>query len=440
MPRCDIAVVGGGPAGLVAAGLLARRGAAVTVFDRSEASGQRIGETLGAEVAPLLKAAGAWDAVAPLLAEQPPYTVVRSAWGSPEPLVSEAFRRPLGTGWHIDRQCFDAGLAEWAQSCGAVLRRDVGNCSIAAAGDGLAVVPHRGQPCWADRVIDASGRGAPASHALPGWQWVGVDRQVGLLASYAASELADPEPGLLLEAVEHGFWYSAPQPNGKRIAVFVTDADVLQRLGPNALQRLQAGLAASLWTARRLAGRQLLGPPRVFRSDSGWLAAARASGWQAVGDAAMATDPLGGNGIARALQSALDLVKTLDEPCDLAAGQRAFAAYRQLRARYYWLEARWPAAPFWARRRPLDAAGEPLNAAEVVVDLDPSATLALGSAMPAAAQAWLPLPALAVVTGLHRPAPAHRLLADLRAAAPIGDRALIIGVQWLLSVGALRQV
>ncbi len=440
MPRCDVAVVGGGPADLLAAGLLARQGAAVTVFDRSEPSGQRIGETLGAQVATLLKAAGAWDAVAPLLEEQPPYTVVRSAWGSPEPQVSEAFTRPLGVGWHIDRQRFDAGLAEWALTCGAVLRRGVGSCSIAAAGGGLAVVPHRGQPCWADRVIDASGRGAPASHALPGWQWVAVDRQVGLLASYAASELADPEPSLLLEAVEHGFWYSAPQPGGKRIAVLVTDADVLQRLGPDPLQRLQAGLAASQWTARRLAGRLLEGPPRVFRSDSGWLATDRGSSWRAVGDAAMATDPLGGNGIARALQSALDLAKTPDAPSDLAAGQRAFAAYRQVRARYYWLEGRWPDAPFWARRRPLDAAGQPLYAAEVVLDLDPSAALALGSALPAAAQAWLPLPALAVVAALDQPVAAHQLIGALRAVAPIGDRALVVGVQWLLSTGALRQV
>lgn len=440
MPPCDVAVVGGGPAGLVAAGLLARQGAAVTVFERGGASGPRVGETLGAEVAPLLKAAGAWDAVAPLLQEQPPYAVVRSAWGSAEPEVSEAIRRPLGAGWHVDRQRFDAALAQWAQSCGVSLRGGVGSCSVAATHSGFAVVPHRGQPSFARRILDASGRGAPASRALPGWQWVGIDRQVGLVATYAASDQADPEPGLLLEAVEHGFWYSAPQPGGKRIAVLVTDADVLQALGTNPLQRLGAELAASLWTARRLAGRQLDGPPRVFRSDSGFLAADRGPGWRAVGDAAMATDPLGGNGIARALTSALELAKDLDAPSDLGAAQRAFASYREVRARYYWLEGRWPAAPFWARRRPLDAAGAPLSAAEVVLDLDPSAMLAHGGALPAAAQAWLPLPALAVVAALGQPVPAHRLLAALRAVAPIGDRALVVGVQWLLGAGALRQV
>jgi menaquinone-9 beta-reductase len=57
--HCDIAIVGGGPAGSLAAVHLARAGFKVIVFDREKAPAQKVsGEYLGAECIPLLREVG----------------------------------------------------------------------------------------------------------------------------------------------------------------------------------------------------------------------------------------------------------------------------------------------------------------------------------------------------------------------------------------------
>ena len=440
--RCDVVVVGGGPAGLVTAALCARAGRSVTLFEKGDPAAFRVGETLGAEVGARLRELGAWEAMAPLLGEQAPFITVSAAWGGPDLDERSTMYHPLGAGWHVDRARFDLGLLEWARAEGVTVQTGTGLCAVTRAGGGFLVTPRHGTAAWGERLVDASGRGAPATVAFPERRWFSQDRQVAILARMKATAGADPGPGLYLEAVAEGFWYSAQMADGTFIAVLLTDSDVLVSLDKTKDERFASALSRTVHTALRVRGFELIGRPHVFRSDSGRLIPDRGPGWRAVGDAAMGTDPLGGAGVARSLKSALEAGADLDAPFDRARAEQRFSDYCDQRTEFYWMENRWPAAPFWARRRPVDGEGRPLYWKDVALTLAPDAMLAWAGATPPGAEAWLPRAALAVLRASLSQAPrvAHAAMAAMDAVAPIGHRRLLVGLQMLLSTGVLREV
>lgn len=428
--EADVVVIGGGPAGSCLAARLARQGASVALIERGTFDEPRVGETLGAEVGPLLDALGARDAVRALLGSQVPFRGVRSAWGSDALDERPSILHPLGDGWHVDRAAFDARLVAWAQEEGVNARIGVGPCRVAREGEGWAV-------SWSDGalragfLVDASGRGAPASQPIGGRAWFALDRQVALVAWLDAVGLDDPT--LLLEAVPEGFWYSVPLPDGRLALALITDADLTPAGGRSGLRgRFGEALARSRHTRARVAG-AAIDEVRVARADSGRLLPSWGPGFRAVGDACSASDPLGGNGVARALRDALDASRALEAPGDPAAIARGLDAYTELRGRYYAAEARFADAPFWARRHPLPWRDAPLW-------LAPDAPLAWVRPPQARVEAILPPRAIAAVRhALAAPSPAHAVMSRLREVAPLPERRLLVGLQTLCEEGAIRR-
>ena len=82
--------------------------------------------------------------------------------------------------------------------------------------------------------------------------------------------------------------------------------------------------------------------------------------WIAVGDAALAVDPISGSGVVRALRAAQAGTETAlallegRSPQTIARYEadrdRECTEYLYERAMYYDIERRWPGAPFWQRR------------------------------------------------------------------------------------------
>jgi flavin-dependent dehydrogenase len=434
----DVVVLGGGPAGLAAAGLLAQRGRSVALVERNDYRAERVGETFGGEIGPLCDAIGAGAAMRPLLERQVRFDCVRSAWGSDELAEHDSMLHPLGAGVHVDRARFDERLADWARSLGVALHAAAGRATIARSSDQFTISPQHGPEVRARFLVDASGRGAPASGSLDGRHWLAADRQVAVVARLRGG--AGDDAVLLLEAVEDGWWYSVPQPDGGLVAAFVTDAD-LSPAGARAqlADRFVAALARTRHTAARTRGAALDGEPRLVRADSGVLLPAGGRSWRAIGDAAMATDPLAGNGVPRALRSALgaadEIARALDGDDRTHDLVPVFADYLDRRGSFYLMEARWPASAFWARRRPVAWR-------EAAITLGPEATLrATGEPRPEAlwaAEALLPPRALrAALASSSSPRPAHAILSELKALAPIGDRRLLVAVQLLVERGVL---
>jgi flavin-dependent dehydrogenase len=440
--RYDVVVLGGGPAGAATATALARLHRTVALFEPSSFDRPRAGETLGAEVQTLLTALGLDGTSAPAPV---PFRAVRSAWGSPDLVERSLITHPLGDGWHVDRARFDDDVARKAAEAGVSVRLHCGRCEVARTPDGFAISPAAGEAASGQWLVDASGRGAPVSTALGEGRWMQFDRLVGLLGRMAlpAGRTADPE--LLLEADEHGWWYSVPQPGGTLLVALMTDADLPVARGRAGLnERWSAALARTIHTRERAGGATLAGPIHTVRADSGLLLPDRGRGWRAVGDAAMAQDPLAGNGVARALRSAMaaaEIDRTLDpveavlqvgrsDPDQVGRSDR-FSNYLDQRAHYYATERRWPSSLFWMRRQPPDWT-------QAALTLDPETMLGwngepLSAEAFAVVESLLPRRAITeLLESLRTARPAHDALQSLRSHAPLGDRRLLVALQLLV--------
>jgi hypothetical protein len=228
--------------------------------------------------------------------------------------------------------------------------------------------------------------------------------------------------------------------------VALTDADLMPRAGRRAdLWRHLVGAGSVL---RHLAD---AAPPRVevVSARTQRLGRAGGEGWLAVGDAAMAFDPLASDGIAKALDDGIEAVAALAGGPDALRRREArlaerFDRYCQEHGVCYGLERRWPDRAFWRRRHAGAVASQPIV-------LDPEILLQRATTRggddacrPLETEICFPLtdpePVLRIAT---RPLPAHVLVRHTRPIAALGaltDRDRIRLVQTLLSIGALRIV
>lgn len=389
----DVAVVGGGPAGAVAAYVLARAGRRVALVDASSgasaASGARkIGESLPAIAGRLLRELGLAEV---LEGHRPSFGNV-SAWGGEELVATDFIQDPHGLGWHLDRARFDRELRAAAASAGAeVLEARVREAGRGAEGWTLRLeavaAPSSTAFVSAACVVDATGRRAAIARR-EGAKRVRDDALVALFR-WGAGSGADERT--LVESRPEGWWYTAPLPNDARVLAFHTDADLARALRRGA--GLDAALATTTHIAPALEGFVLSGSDargRAERAPEGpttlsvrdaearggedarlgfhvveacgaRLDAFVGRGWVAVGDAALSFDPLAAQGIFNALYTGMKAGEAVDaalrgDPSGLSQYTRRLeeirAAYLERRVHVYDLEARWPDAPFWRRRRP----------------------------------------------------------------------------------------
>jgi flavin-dependent dehydrogenase len=357
----DVVIAGAGPAGAVTALVLARAGHHVLLADCSSTA-RRIGEALPPAARPLLRDLG----VLPILSGDAHLTCVgnASAWGSDALQPSDFIFNVHGMGVHLDRSKFDQSLRSAAAAAGATLvtgRLEWRGGAKLRIGGHEAPVKYR----W---LVDASGRSAALSRAL------GARRQVQdqLLAFHAQ---LDPAPGTVdtdnravIESGPKGWWYTALLPSRCRLVVFFTDRDLFpvpSQLSPKAFMN---GIRSTTHVREIVDQSRYGAPASAHGADaaSSRLDAFAGDGWVAVGDAALAFDPLSSQGLYNALYSGMRAGEAL---CAALAGdpgaigryamrlEEIYAAYRRNLLWFYNLEARWPSEAFWARRHRWARAG-----------------------------------------------------------------------------------
>jgi hypothetical protein len=165
-----------------------------------------------------------------------------------------------------------------------------------------------------------------------------------------------------VEAAECGWWYSIDLPTGQKLTAMFTDVDLL----PSGKRSIAAFLrdqfhrspltsAGRHFTEADAADRRWVG----FDARSSVRRVVISDGWIAVGDAAMAFDPLYGRGLKDAVISGIGVAEWLLGSCPLEDGLPAwireatgrFNEYCLQRTSTYCAESRWAASPFWQRRR-----------------------------------------------------------------------------------------
>lgn len=367
----DVVVAGGGPAGAATALRLAGSGYSVALLERSRFDRPRVGETLAPSIQPLLRDLGVWEqfvALSPL-----PSWGTRSIWSSAEPAAHSHLESGFDSGWHVDRRLFDRMLFDAAAEAGASV--SLGTSLVDSRYDGIWQLTCSGGRRLTGRVlIDATGRSATIGRSL-GARRLAFDRLVGITAQWSDVDVTG-EQYLLIESVPDGWWYTAPLPGNVLVGMLMTDADISRHHNLAAPKPWHTHLQSTTATALRVGtalgdtatrpttsdGARLPTPPRVYSAASHRLVRpGDTRPWLAVGDAALAVDPISGSGVPRALRTAEAAATTaahlLTHPADPtplttyeSTRNIECTTYLSTRADYYDVALPHP-TPFWTRRK-----------------------------------------------------------------------------------------
>ncbi len=362
-----MAVLGGGPAGAATAIALCQRGHSAVVIESSGYGNVRVGDTFPPRIRIPLVKLGVWEQFA--ADRHVPAPGIRSAWGQDDLYDNDFIYSPYGVGWHIDRGRFDSMLARCAEEAGAIVYRQAVLLSCLEDENGnwhIEIAENdRRHHLRAGLVVDATGRSSSFAQKQ-GIPRIPYDRLIGVIG-FATSRTPEKEPSsfTLIEAVESGWWYSTVLPGSRAVAAYMTDSDLYGKA-----QRLESDywisqLRRTLHIQPSVSACTLDESNHVVAANTSRLERLTGKNWLAVGDAAMAFDPLSGQGVHKALQSALKAADAIDQrlsgsiealPDYEAAMTRDFDEYRRTRNSIYGKERRWPEAPFWQRRHPHEVA------------------------------------------------------------------------------------
>jgi flavin-dependent dehydrogenase len=346
-----VLVAGAGPAGSAAALDLSRRGLSVALIEQDRYETRRVGETLPPMIRHQLTELGIWERF--LECGPLPSYGIRTAWEGSTPRHQDFVENPYGCGWHVDRARFDAMLSSAAAQAGAELFLSARACSFNKGADGrwvLEVAQDRVVLTLSGRMlVDATGRKAMLASRLGGKAHV-ADRLIGAVSFFEHSEIAQ---WTLIEAVEDGWWYSVPLPGAGMVFAYMTDSDLwMDRKWDELL------LLAPL-TFQRAGCRHVPRPFQIVSAASVVRRPVTGLDWMAIGDAALAFDPLSGQGVFKSIDTATRccsaIAKYFDgESCALAEYEtwvkETYQSYLAMRAQFYGSVARWPESRFWKRR------------------------------------------------------------------------------------------
>jgi halogenation protein CepH len=384
----DVVVIGGGPAGSVAATLLADAGHRVTVLERERFPRYHIGESLLSATLPILDAVG----VTPALERhgflrKPGGTFL---WGRRREPWSFWFREDPGGRAHayqVVRAEFDQLLLENARAHGAavheahaVTRVDVSGAAPVVEGRAAGGREFRLRPRF---VVDASGQQALLGRAQGLRQFNDFFKNLAIFGYFRGAERLPGELAnhILSAAFADGWFWYIPLHDGTMSVGAVVDARRWREVAAADPEGTYRGLVARCpEIATRLAAATLVSPIRIIRDYSYTSTRFGGPGHLLAGDAACFIDPVFSTGVhlaclagylgARAVDAIL--AGALPEAEALARYEAAYrgAFERYLRFLYFFYDHNEdPDSYFWTARRILAHAPPDLSARESFVRL-----------------------------------------------------------------------
>ncbi|KAL4062181.1 hypothetical protein V8B97DRAFT_1946866 [Scleroderma yunnanense] len=384
----DVIIVGGSIAGCATALSIhnTHASASILVVDDTDPGMFKIGESLPAPAKRIL------GSLCPEIFEriselhnrtESVYTICTgnaSVWGRPDVQETHAMMNPYGMGWHLDRALFDELFRQCmctaAQGSVSFVKGMFMDIKGIDEDTSWLVTVNEGKVYRSRWVIDASGRKATVARKL-GSKTVKEDSLLAFYAIFVAPSIAeDLDYRTLIEACESGWWYSSPLPGNRRVVVYHTDdseptsrdarkldgfmnllnnttAHISQVIGQHDYDlcvdsKARFPICTAACSAR-------LEPPCQTMADGGGR-------WCAVGDAAMAFDPLSSQGMITALKGGVvvgnAIAKSLlatdpkDDPTCIIPHiySQVWNKYLNEKEYFYGQEGRFE-GEFWAKRR-----------------------------------------------------------------------------------------
>ncbi|PSL11723.1 flavin-dependent dehydrogenase [Marinobacterium halophilum] len=346
MRESDILVLGGGPAGGAVAIGLSRLGYRVTLvseprpFDAVEGISERVIQGM--------QGAGFGFALSAM------------AEPSPRQVTWNGVTNAANTERLVTRQRFDqALLLDLARQGVQVIQGRIQSCHAMKTGYQAEVALSAGgqEQIYGDFLVEARGRAAPAA----GVPRIKGTQTVSLLQYWQGAHAV---PCTAVQSFADGWAWLAMRADGRRYLQLTLDVASValppkRQLGDWCRERLQQLEQAQPF----IEGAEPVG--EVYARTSTPVLCEQSAGhnWIRVGDAAMAVDPLSGNGIFQALSSALQapaVVNTLirhPERAELARQfheariEGLFYRFARIGRDFYAQESQWPDTPFWQARR-----------------------------------------------------------------------------------------
>jgi flavin-dependent dehydrogenase len=376
--KYDACVVGGGPAGAIAAFRLANFGHRVCLVEAEAFPRPHVGESLSPGVRPLFELLGLGEILARSCMGPERETLL--CWKQPRPeRISSDVKRG---GLLVDRGEFDLRLLQVAQQAGVRIIQPA-HARVKRNSEGWSVETGSGEVVTASFLIDAAGR----KGCLPGRRIPYAPRTLALWANLEIDSIS----AIRIEAVPEGWFWTAPISQRRLSLVFFCDPHFVGRNATQNVEQLLRRTSARTALLSDCVQAPLLGNVQVRDATCAYATEIIGADYVKIGEANYRLDPLSSTGVEKAIQTAMVgaiVVNSLlhhPERADLCERfyrdrqEEALSKHSAWSRGFYGEVERYAGHSFWSARRatPESAGSVAAPLVEAVAALQPATRLRL---------------------------------------------------------------
>ncbi|MBR0672104.1 NAD(P)/FAD-dependent oxidoreductase [Neoroseomonas soli] len=334
--RCDVLVIGGGPAGSTAAALLAEKGRHVVLLEKDRHPRFHIGESLLPLNLRIFERLGVQEEMAAIGVYKPGARFVSDEHGKHTAFSFAAgLNQDYTYSYQVRRSEFDEILFRRAHAAGADAREGVRVLDVALDARGGHLVMARGedgamQAFRARYVVDASGRDTMLATAMGSKARNPHNNTAAIYGHFhGVAPFGEQEDGnITIHLFDHGWFWMIPLQNDVMSVGVVSNPAFFKRRRGAVESFFLETLRSVPSVARRIEGAELVSDVTTTGNYSYASKVMHGDGWLMAGDAYAFLDPVFSSGVLLAMASAemgAEVADTwLDDPARAAGMARAF--------------------------------------------------------------------------------------------------------------------